>query len=113
MAFRPQTVSTSKQACPSSTPRTDRIALARRHGVISNACFRLLLRTNVDRAGQASDQVEKSRRKFWKISCYFSVYFHWVGKKGTIGVEMAECLEVHKSLILMALPTGVEPVSSD
>lgn len=33
--------------------------------------------------------------------------------KWTIRVERAECLEVHKSMILMALPTGVEPVFSD
>jgi hypothetical protein len=33
--------------------------------------------------------------------------------KRTIGVEMAECLKSRKLSILLALPTGVEPVFSD
>jgi len=68
MAFRPHTASTSKQACPSST-----LHIAHRPNRLGEEawcylqCVFPLALENQCRHGRAGiDQVEKSRREFWK-----------------------------------------------
>ena len=76
---------------------------------------RLRLKRRTPRAlaafGQASSP--KIQTQILENIVKFQLLFPLGRGKWTIRVERDECLEVHKLLILMALPTGVEPVISD